>query len=145
MIFCPECGAQLVEGAKFCMECGLKLDEIQGKTGEYPISTQKCEICGMNDAEFQCVNCEKKVCAKHFDSWDMDEPDMSVCTLCSIEHMENILPVFKRNLKSSQMSLERAEKDNNAFLHEMALNQVERHYNIIMQIEARLKYLRQKL
>ena len=30
-MFCVNCGARLPEGAKFCLECGWKVGEIEGK------------------------------------------------------------------------------------------------------------------
>ncbi len=63
MAFCTECGHQLAEGAKFCYECGAKVNasESQGAQRKtvYDGEIHKCPNCGdiMNAYESVCKSC----------------------------------------------------------------------------------------
>ena len=55
MLTCPECGAELKEGAKFCMECGTSIPQVKEcpECGtELPVKAKFCYECGASqDAE----------------------------------------------------------------------------------------------
>ena len=64
MAFCTECGHQLVDGAKFCYECGTKVNEaIAADTVEraaiYDGKIHKCPSCGeiLNSFVSVCPSC----------------------------------------------------------------------------------------
>lgn len=51
MAFCTECGHQLADGAKFCYECGTKVNEVavpkaMERTAVYDGKIHKCPNCG---------------------------------------------------------------------------------------------------
>jgi hypothetical protein len=39
-MFCPQCGAQIDEGAKFCIQCGTKTGAVQQTAPQPPAETQ---------------------------------------------------------------------------------------------------------
>ena len=63
MAFCSNCGHQLADGAKFCFECGAKLNayESQGTQRKtvYDGEIHKCPNCGdlMDPFEIKCDAC----------------------------------------------------------------------------------------
>ena len=63
MAFCMNCGKQLPEGAKFCLECGAKVNayESQGTQRKtvYDGEIHKCPNCGdlMDPFEIKCDAC----------------------------------------------------------------------------------------
>lgn len=64
MAFCTECGHQLVEGAKFCYECGAKVNapsspQAAQRRTVYDGEIHKCPNCGdiMNAYESVCKSC----------------------------------------------------------------------------------------
>ena len=51
MAFCSNCGQKLVDGAKFCYECGTKVNDAMPSNGErrriiYDGDIHKCPNCG---------------------------------------------------------------------------------------------------
>ena len=64
MAFCTECGHQLAEGAKFCFECGAKVNEPvvsrqESRKVVYDGEVHKCPNCGeiMDAYESVCKSC----------------------------------------------------------------------------------------
>ncbi len=64
MAFCTNCGHQLAEGAKFCYECGVKVNSSTASQGEarkivYDGEIHKCPNCGqlLNALELRCECC----------------------------------------------------------------------------------------
>lgn len=64
MAFCTECGHQLAEGAKFCYECGAKVNAQASPRGEqrktvYDGEVHKCPKCGetLNSFVTNCPTC----------------------------------------------------------------------------------------
>ena len=52
MVFCPECGTEIEDNAKFCTECGTKIIVIENELDKTSISTIKCPSCRTeNDRE----------------------------------------------------------------------------------------------
>lgn len=39
-MMCKNCGNELVEGAKFCMECGTKVESAESNTVVSPVSME---------------------------------------------------------------------------------------------------------
>ena len=64
MAFCTECGHQLAEGAKFCFECGAKVNapsspRVEQRKTVYDGEIHKCPNCGalLNAYESVCETC----------------------------------------------------------------------------------------
>jgi DNA-directed RNA polymerase subunit M/transcription elongation factor TFIIS len=62
MAFCSNCGHQLVDGAKFCANCGKIINEINSSTQRkttYDGEIHKCPNCGelMDPFEIKCDTC----------------------------------------------------------------------------------------
>ena len=64
MAFCTECGHQLAEGAKFCFECGAKVNAPSSPRAEqrktvYDGAIHKCPKCGetLNSFVINCPTC----------------------------------------------------------------------------------------
>lgn len=96
MAFCPKCGKENPEDARFCMHCGVYLSgykvEISPKIDVSPkievrTNAEKagCDICGERKAIVTCRECGKTVCNFHF------ENETKCCTLCTISHFESIV------------------------------------------------------
>lgn len=64
---CPKCGAMNKEGAKFCFECGAKMQVAKvvcGKCGAENLETAKfCCECGAKLGDVVCPKCGAKVAA----------------------------------------------------------------------------------
>lgn len=60
---CPNCGAQVDEGAKFCRNCGSRVNETELEEQEEPAQEPAvCKACGKpleEDALF-CIYCGTK-------------------------------------------------------------------------------------
>lgn len=68
MAFCTNCGHQLAEGAKFCFECGTKVNAPSTSTGEqrkivYDGEIHKCPNCGevLNSFSAICPACGNEI------------------------------------------------------------------------------------
>ena len=64
MAFCTECGHQLAEGAKFCFECGAKVNapsstRVEQRKTVYDGEIHKCPKCGetLNSFVTNCPTC----------------------------------------------------------------------------------------
>jgi hypothetical protein len=95
-MYCPKCGNENSEGARFCMHCGVDLSgykvEISPRINVAPkievrTSAEKigCDICGERKAVVTCSECGRTVCNFHF------ENETKCCTLCTISHFEGIV------------------------------------------------------
>jgi predicted amidophosphoribosyltransferase len=62
---CSKCGNPLIEGAKFCLECGEKVVDtnmiICPECGKSVVKGKFCPECGHKFAPSECPNCGKPV------------------------------------------------------------------------------------
>jgi len=112
-MYCPKCGKENPEDARFCMYCGADLSgykvEISPRievkptispTIQMPPSHKSlnfreasdlrtCDICGERKAVVTCKECGRRVCNYHFESrWKS-------CTLCAIAEREATAEYFE--------------------------------------------------
>jgi hypothetical protein len=105
-MYCPKCGKENPEGARFCMHCGADLSECKVEISpninvspkiEVKTSTEKkegmCAICGEKRAVVKCEECGRRVCNYHF------EDEYRRCSLCA-------LVLFKQNMNKCKKDAE---------------------------------------
>jgi RecJ-like exonuclease len=79
-MYCPECGKENQDDARFCMHCGADLSEckvqispkiVVSPTMKVKTSTEKtepmCAFCGEVKAVVICPKCGRMVCNYHFE------------------------------------------------------------------------------
>jgi len=116
--FCGDCGSELVEGKKFCMECGAKVVVEPKKKGKKKKGKKlECKSCGTpiddENEELECLDCGKSFCdtceseikkIEDFEgvSTDFDHPLCEVCYGKSFVEQLPRLEEEARNLKVSK-------------------------------------------
>jgi hypothetical protein len=125
MPFCPKCGKENPEGARFCMHCGADLSgykveispkidvgpKIEVKPGilAKPItpSAETCALCETRRATVTCKQCGRKVCNYHYEDY------WGTCTKCAIAELENraaFLRVYNEDASELDHKIENLKK-----------------------------------
>ena len=138
-MYCPKCGKENSEDARFCMHCGADFGEMKveispkivvSPTMKVKTSTGKtepmCGICGEAKAVVTCPKCGRMVCNCHFEDMcprlEKNESSVSLtrgsewrleygglCTKCCITQIRAVTVFIKA---VNQYELERAMRKN---------------------------------